>query len=78
MKRKILNPQNQVLPKSTSVCSNNSINNSRRQISLIGTDHFNYKLSKVIQFEKKESLISLILQKICTEIMEKTIFLVYS
>ena len=45
-----------VLCKSTPASSHDSINVNHRQISLTGTDHYNSKLSKVIQFEKKQLL----------------------
>ena len=44
-----------MLRRSTPVFSNYSINTNHRQMSLTGTDHYNSKLSKVIQFEKKQS-----------------------
>ena len=79
-KRKILNPKNLVLSRSTPVSSYNSINANQRQISRTRTDQYNSKLSKVIQFEKKQSLNFLIFEKICKRIIKKkkTIFLVYS
>ena len=45
-----------MLRKSIPVFSHGSINANHGQISLTGTDHYNSKLSKVIQFEKKQSL----------------------
>ena len=52
-KYEILNPKNQVLRKSTPVSSHNLINANHRQISLAGTNHYNSKLSKVIELEEK-------------------------
>ena len=48
--------QNQVLHKSRPVFSNDPINTHHIHIPLTGTDQFNSNLSKVIQFEKKQSL----------------------
>ena len=45
-----------MLRKSTLVSTHGSKNGNHRQISLTGTDHYNSKLSKVIQIEKKQSL----------------------
>ena len=70
-KRKILNPKNLVLSRSTPVSSYNSINANQRQISRTRTDQYNSKLSKVIQFEKKQSLNFLIFEKICKRIIKK-------
>ena len=42
-----------MLHKSTTVSSNDSININHRKISLTGTDNYNSKLSKVIQFDEK-------------------------
>ena len=39
--------------KSAPVSSNDSINTNQRQVSLTGTDHYDSKLAKVVQFEKK-------------------------
>ena len=44
---------------------------NHRQMSLTGTDHCNSKLSKLIQFEKKQSLKFLIFEKICKIIIKK-------
>ena len=62
--------------RSTSVSSHYSINANHRQRSLTGTNHYDSKLSKVIQFEKKQSLNTLIFEKISNRIIKKTIFLV--
>ena len=48
------------------------------KISLTGTDHHNSKPSKVIQFERKQSLNFLKFEKICKRTIAKTTFLVYS
>ena len=59
-----------MLRKSTFVSSHDSINANQKQISLIEIDHYNFKLSNVIQFEKKQSLNFLIFEKICKKIMK--------
>ena len=45
-----------MLHNSTPVSTSDSMNTNHRQISLTGTDLYNSKLSKVIQFDKKQSL----------------------
>ena len=45
-----------MLHNSTPVSSSDSMNTNHRQIALTGTDLYNSKLSKVIQFDKKQSL----------------------
>ena len=47
-----------MLHKSKLASSNDPMNTNHIQISLTGTDHFNSKLSKNIQFEKKDNSIS--------------------
>ena len=77
-KREIWNPKNQVHCKSAPVSSNDSIIANHRQSSLNGTDHNNSVLSKIIQFERKQSHNYSIFEKICKRIIKKSIFLVYS
>ena len=60
-----------VTPKSAPVSSHDSINALLREISLTGTDHYNFKLSKVIEFGKKQLLNFLIFEKICKRIIKK-------
>ena len=61
-----------MLRKSTPVyTSHDSINAKHRQISVTGTDHYKSKLSEVIQSEKKQSLNSLIIEKISKRIVKK-------
>ena len=70
--------KNQMFHKSAPVSSNDPINTNHIQISQTGTDHFNSKVSKNIQFEKKRSLSFLIFDKVCKRIIKKTKYLVYS
>ena len=61
-----------MLHKSTPASANNPVNINHRQILLIGTDHFNSTLSKVIRFEKKQSVFKFF-RKYARESKKKTI-----